>query len=125
MFSREKFFKRTRRPENANSGVCFGGGNAIYVGHQLGHVDPHFNFYLGHRLGTIASKSGLFLPPLRADDNPHLGHGLDFKLEQPIKVPPGYAAPPSLGTDLSGPGLSSLSLHADNKPHLGDRAAAN
>jgi hypothetical protein len=56
---------------------------------------------LGHD-GT-ASKPGLSLTSPHAGDNPYPGHhGLDFKFEQPTKVPPGYAAPPSLATGLLG-----------------------
>jgi hypothetical protein len=132
MFLCKKLSKRTRRPQHANNGVCFGGGGYMlgttaskpspydftiytsmqamtaHVGQQLGYDDitycyPYLHFYshLGHRLGTIASKSSLL--SLHADDTSNPGYRFDYRL----------------GTTASKPSLSLLSLHADNTPHPG------
>ena len=54
MFLRQEgFFKWTRRPEDAYDGVCFGGGNAIYL-----FAIYLFVIYLGIRQGTAGHQLG-------------------------------------------------------------------
>ena len=110
MFAK-KVFKRTRRPENANSGVCFGGGNAIYVGQQLGHVYHRYAIYLDHRTNTC----GPYHPHYSIHLNYRLGDRLG-KIAETIIM--------ALATGFFGHGgtanktsLSLTSLQAGDTPH--------